>query len=145
MQIGRQVDELLLLSLDLLLTVQFLLFELVLQQFNLLQLRVELQLEVVDDVAEMSRLILKLFIFDFESHYPFGVMKTLLNCLLELLLNLFQLVFILHGLFFVDLLIFLGPLELGLGLGERFLCLLYSLLQIIFGLFEFFFVLVHDH
>lgn len=145
MQIGRQIDELLLLSLDLLLTVQFLLFKLVLEQFDLLKLRVKLQLEVVDDVAEMSGLVLQLLIFDLESHDPFRVMKTLLNCLLELLLNLFELIFILYGLFSVDLLIFLRPFELGLGLDKRFLSLLYSLLQVIFGLFEFLFVLVHDH
>ena len=58
LQIASNFHELLLLPLDLLLTVQLLLFELVLQQFNLFQLRVKLELKVVNDVAEMACFVL---------------------------------------------------------------------------------------
>ena len=44
LQVALNLHQLLLLPLDLLLTVQFLLFQLVLEQFNLLQLSVKLEL-----------------------------------------------------------------------------------------------------
>ena len=47
-----------LLAFDLLLTVQLLLFELVLKQLYLLKLRVKLELQVVDNIAQVPRLIL---------------------------------------------------------------------------------------
>lgn len=93
---------------------QLLLFELVLQKFNLLQLRVKLQLEVVDDVAEVPSLVLKLFILYLESNYALRVIQPFLNGLLELFLKLFELVFVLNRLFFVNLLVLLGTLELRL-------------------------------
>ena len=58
LEVAGELDQLLLLAFDLLLTVQLLLFEFVLQQLNLLKLSVKLELQVVDNVAQVPRLIL---------------------------------------------------------------------------------------
>ena len=121
MQIASNFNYLLFLSLNLLLTVQLLLFELVLQKFNLLQLRVKLQLKVVDDVAEVPSLVLKLFVLYLKSNYALRVIQPFLNGLLELFLKLFELVFVLNRLFFVNLLVLLGTLELRLRQRKLFL------------------------
>jgi len=64
-----------------------------LEQFNFLQLSVKLQLEVVDDVPEVSSLILQLFVLNLELDDSLGVRSALLNRFLELILDLFELGF----------------------------------------------------
>ena len=52
--------------------------------------------------------------------------------LLKLFLRLFELIFVISGLFFVNLLVFLSFFKFGLSLRELFLSLLQAFFQVIF-------------
>ena len=81
-----------------LLTVRLLLLQLVLQQLDLLQLRVELELKVLDHVAPPPGLVRQLLVLNLQLDYLGLVDPALLRHRLQLSLQLFNLIVVLVGL-----------------------------------------------
>ena len=80
----------------------------------------------------MASLVLQLLVLNLECDYAFRVIQSFLNRLLKLFLRLFELIFVISGLFFVNLLVFLSFFKFGLSLRELFLSLLQAFFQVIF-------------
>lgn len=145
LQVPRELDQLLLLPLDRFLTVQLLLLQLVLQQLNLFQLSVELQLKIVDQVPEMPRFILQLFVFNLERDYSLRVVSALLDGFRQLSLQFFKLL-----LEAVGVALELGPvtlnfLQLFLEHHVAFVARSQAFFKVNLALFEFAFVVIHHH